>query len=78
MRLKVLQIGSLVPPEWGFTETEAKRPAGFSTIKQATEFAMQNLGLKQDEFEVLKGRGVDLDGSPKGKWILKVKMSDSS
>jgi hypothetical protein len=22
---------------------------------------------------VLKGRGVDLDGSPKGKWILKVK-----
>jgi hypothetical protein len=23
---------------------------------------------------VLKGRGVDLDGNPKGKWILKVKM----
>jgi hypothetical protein len=42
MRLKVLQIGSLVPPEWGFTETEAKKPAGFCTIKQATEFAMQN------------------------------------
>jgi hypothetical protein len=74
MRLKVLQIGSLVPPEWGFTEAEAKKPAGFCTIKQATEFAMQNLGLKQGEFRVLKGRGVDLDGSPKGKWILKVKM----
>jgi hypothetical protein len=35
---------------------------------------MQNLGLKQGEFEVLRGRGVDLDGDPKGKWILKVKM----
>jgi len=74
MRSKVLQIGSLVPPEWGFTETEAKEPAGFCTIKQATECAMQNLGLKQGEFKVLKGRGVDLDGNPKGKWIIKVKM----
>jgi len=74
MRLKVLQIGSLVPPGWGFTETEAKKPVGFCTIKQATEFAMQNLDLKQGEFKVLKGRGVDLDGNPKGKWILKVKM----
>jgi hypothetical protein len=74
MRLRVLQIGSLVLPGWGFTETEAKKPAGFCTIKQATEFAMQNLGLKQGEFKVLKGRGVDLDGNPKGKWILKVKM----
>ena len=73
MRLKVLQIGSLVPPEWGFTETEAKKPAGFCTIKEATEYAMQNLGLKQGEFKVLKGRGVDIDGDPKGKWILKVK-----
>ena len=73
MRLKALQIGSLVPPEWGFTETEAKKPAGFCTIKQATEFAMQNLGLKRGEFKVLKGRGVDLDGNPKEKWILKVK-----
>ena len=73
MRLKVLQIGSLVPPEWGFTQTEAKKPAGFCTIKQATEFAMQNLGLKQGEFKVLKGKGVDIDGGPKGKWILKVK-----
>jgi hypothetical protein len=73
MRLKALQIGSLVPPEWGFTETEAKKPSGFCTIKQATEFAMQNLGLKRGEFKVLKGRGVDLDGNPKGKWILKVK-----
>ena len=74
MRLKVLQIGSLVPPEWGFTQTETKKPAGFCTIKQATEFAMQNLGLKQGEFKVLKGSGLDLDGNPKGKWILKVKM----
>ena len=74
MRLKVLQIGSLVPPGWGFTEAEAKKPVGFCTLKQATEFAMQNLGLKQGEFKVLKGRGVDLDGNPKGKWILKVKM----
>jgi hypothetical protein len=73
MRLRVLQIGSLVPPEWGFTETEAKKPSGFCTIKQATEFAMQNLGLKRGEFKVLKGRGVDLDGNPKEKWILKVK-----
>jgi hypothetical protein len=74
MKLKVLQIDSLVPPEWGFTETEAKKPAGFCTIKEATEYAMQNLGLKQGEFKVLKGRGVDIDGNPKGKWILKVKM----
>ena len=74
MRSKVLQIGSLVPPGWGFTETEAKKPAGVCTIKQATECAMRNLGLKQGEFKVLKGRGVDLDGNPKGKWILKVKM----
>jgi hypothetical protein len=22
---------------------------------------------------VLKGRGVDIDGNPKGKWVLKVK-----
>ena len=73
MRLRVLQIDSLVPPEWGFTETEAKKPAGFCTIKEATEYAMQNLGLKKGEFKVLKGRGVDLDGRPKGKWILKVK-----
>jgi hypothetical protein len=73
MRLRVLQIDSLVPPEWGFTETEAKKPAGFCTIKEATEYAMQNLGLKQGEFKVLKGRGVDIDGGPKGKWILKVK-----
>ena len=73
MRFKVLQIDSLVPPEWGFTENEAKKPAGFCTIKEATEYAMQNLSLKQGEFKVLKGRGVDLDGSPKGKWILKVK-----
>jgi hypothetical protein len=73
MRLRVLQIVSLVPPEWGFTENEAKKPAGFCTIKEATEYAMQNLGLKKGEFKVLKGRGVDLDGSPKGKWILKVK-----
>ena len=73
MRLRVLQIGSLVPPGWGFTETEAKKPAGFVTIKEATEYAVQNLGLKQGEFKVLKGRGVDLDGDPKGKWILKVK-----
>jgi len=74
MRLKVLQIDSLVPPGWGFTKTEAKKPAGFCTIKEATEYAMQHLGLKRDEFKVLKGRGVDLDGNPKGKWILKVKM----
>jgi hypothetical protein len=74
MKLKVLQIDSLVPPEWGFTETEAKKPAGFCTIKEATEFAMQHLGLKQGEFKVLKGRGVDIDGIPNGKWILKVKM----
>jgi hypothetical protein len=73
MRLRVLQIDSLVPPEWGFTETEAKKPAGFCTIKEATEYANQNLGLKQGEFKVLKGRGVDIDGGPKGKWILKVK-----
>jgi hypothetical protein len=73
MRLRVLHIDSLVPPEWGFTETEAKKPAGFCTIKEATEYAMQNLGLKQGEFKVLKGRGVDIDGGPKGKWILKVK-----
>jgi len=73
MRLRVLQIDSLVPPEWGFTETEAKKPAGFCTIKEATEYATQNLGLKQGEFKVLKGRGVDIDGGPKGKWILKVK-----
>lgn len=73
MRLRVLQIDSLVPPEWGFTETEAKKPAGFCTIKEATEYAMQNLGLKQGEFKVVKGRGVDIDGGPKGKWILKVK-----
>jgi hypothetical protein len=73
MRLRVLQIASLVPPEWGFTETEAKKPAGFCTIKEATEYAMQNLGLKQGEFKVLKGRGVDIDGGPKGKWTLKVK-----
>ena len=57
MRLRVLQIGSLVPPEWGFTENEAKKPAGFCTIKEATEYAMQNLGLKNGEFKVLKGRG---------------------
>ena len=56
MRLRVLQIDSLVPPEWGFTETEAKKPAGFCTIKEATEYAMQNLGLKHGEFKVLKGR----------------------
>jgi len=73
MRLRVLQIGSLVPPGWGFTETEAKKPAGFCTIKEATEYAMQNLGLKHGEYKVLKGRGVDLDGNSKGKWILKVK-----
>jgi len=73
MRFKVLQIGSLVPPEWGFTKTEAKKPAGFCTIKEATEYAMQNLGLKKGEFKVLKGRGVDLDGNSEGKWILKVK-----
>ena len=74
MRSKVLQIGSLVPLEWGFTETEAKKPAGFCTIKQATEFAMQHLGLKRGEFIVLKGRGVDIDGNPKGKWVLEVKV----
>jgi hypothetical protein len=68
-----LQIGSLVPIGWGFTEIEAKKPAGFCTIKEATEFATQNLGLKQGEFKVSKGKGVDLDGDPKGKWILKVK-----
>jgi hypothetical protein len=73
MRLRVLQIDSLVPPEWGFTEPEAKKPAGFCTIKEATEYAVQNLGLKPGEFKVLKGRGVDIDGDPKGKWILKVK-----
>jgi hypothetical protein len=74
VRLRVLQISSLVPPEWGFIETEAKKPAGFCTIKQATEFVMQNLGLKQGEFKVLKGRGIDLNGNPKGRWILKAKM----
>ena len=47
MRFKVLQIDSLVPPEWGFTKTEAKKPAGFCTIKEATVYAMQDLGLKQ-------------------------------
>ena len=73
MRLRVLQISSLVPQGWGFTETEARKPAGFLTIKQATEYATQNLGLKQGEFKVLRGRGVDLDGNPRGKWILKVK-----
>jgi hypothetical protein len=73
MRLRVLQIDSLVPPEWGLTENEAKKPAGFCTIKEATGYAMQDLGLKHGEFKVLKGRGLDLDGSPKGKWILKVK-----
>ncbi len=73
MRFRVLPIDSLVPPKWGFTETEAKKPAGFCTIKEATEYAVQNLGLKQGEFRVEKGNGVDLDGSPKGKWILKVK-----
>jgi len=73
MRLRVLQIDSFVPPEWGFTKTEAKKPARFCTIKEATVYAMQNLGLKKGEFKVLKGRGVDLDGNPKGKWILKVK-----
>ena len=78
LRLRVLQIDSLVPPEWGFTETETKKPAGFCTIKEATEYAMQNLGLKQGEFKVSKGRGVDLEGTLKGKWILKIKMSDSS
>jgi hypothetical protein len=57
MRLRVLQIYSLVPPEWGFTENVAKKPAGFCTIKEATEYAMQNLGLKKGEFKVLKGRG---------------------
>ena len=74
MRLRVLQIGSLVPLGWGFTETEAKKPAGFCTIKETTEFAMQNLGLKQGEFKISKGKGVDFDGNPKGKWILKVKV----
>ena len=74
MRLRVLQIGSLVPPGWGFTETEARKPAGFLTIKQATEYATQNLGLKQGEFKISKGKGVDFDGNPKGKWILKVKV----
>jgi hypothetical protein len=73
MRFRVLQIDSLVPAEWGFTETEAKKPAGFVTIKEATVYAVQNLGLKPGEFKVLAGRGVDLDGDPKGKWILKVK-----
>ena len=73
MRLRVLQIDSLVPPEWLLTENEAKTPAGFCTIKEATVYTMQNLGLKQGEFKVLKGRGVDIDGGPKGKWILKVK-----
>jgi hypothetical protein len=73
MRLKVLHIDSLVPAGWGFTETEAKKPAGFCTIKEATVYAVQNLGLKQGEFKVLKGRGVDIDGDSKGKWILKVK-----
>jgi hypothetical protein len=73
MRLRVLQIGSLVPQGWGFTATEARKPAGFCTIKEATECAMQNLGLKQGEFKVIRGRGVDLDGNPEGKWILKVK-----
>ena len=68
-----MQIDSLVPPGWGFTETEAKKAAGFCTIKEATEYAMQNLGLKQGEFKVLNGSGVDIDGNPKGKWILKVK-----
>ena len=68
-----MQIDNLVPPGWGFTETEAKKPAGFLTIKQATECAMQDLGLKRGDFKVLRGRGVDLDGNPKGKWILKVK-----
>ena len=72
MRSRVLQISSLVPQGWGFTETEARKPAGFLTIKQATEYATQNLGLKQGEFKVVRGRGVDLDGNPKGKWILKV------
>ena len=74
MRLRVLQIGSLVPLGWGFTETEAKKPAGFCTIKETTEFAMQNLGLKQGEFKISKGKGVDFDGNPKGKWILKAKV----
>ncbi len=73
MRLKVLQIDRLVPPGWGFTQTEAEKPAGFCTIKEATEYAMQNLGLKKGEFKVLKGRGVDIDGNPKGTRILKVK-----
>ena len=73
MRSRVLQISSLVPQGWGFTETEARKPAGFCTIKEATECAMQNLGLKRGDFKVVRGRGVDLDGNPKGKWILKVK-----
>ncbi len=73
MRLRALQIGSLVPLGWGFTETEAKKPAGFCTIKEATEFATQNLGLKQGEFKVSKGKGIDLEGNSKGKWILRVK-----
>jgi len=57
----------------GIYRDRGKKPAGFCTIKETTEYATQNLGLKQGEFKVLKGRGVDIDGNPKGKWILKVK-----
>jgi len=46
MKLKVLRIDSLVPPEWGFTETEAKKPAGFCTIREATEYAMAKFGFE--------------------------------
>lgn len=55
-----MRIDSLVPPEWGLTENEAKTPAGFCTIEEATVYAMENLGLKKGEFKMLKGRGLDL------------------
>jgi hypothetical protein len=44
-----LQIDSLVPPEWGLTENEARKSAGFCTITEATGYAMEYLGLKKGE-----------------------------
>jgi hypothetical protein len=30
---------------------------------------MENLGLTKGGIKMLKGRGLDLDGSPEGKWF---------
>jgi len=47
MRLRVLQIDSLVPLEWRLTENETRKYAGFCTITESKGYAVGKFGFEK-------------------------------